>query len=245
MFGFFRYGLPGTVIMVLALYHFFRRRPNTYWLFIIFVLGPLGALIYLATQALPELRDPGAFAFLSRGRRIRELEADVRQNPSAGNYEELGLLYLDERKWAKARACFDRSIAQRTDSPDPYYRRALAALELGDFNPARDDLERVVQSDAAYDIHRAAGLLAWACARTGQGERAEQLFRRTLQTSSLMETRFHFAEFLAEQKRPEEARQLLQAILAQRAGMPGFQRRRERPWLRQSKILLARLRVKR
>ncbi len=114
MFGFFNFGLPGLIVMAAALIHFVRRQPESYWLWVILLLGPIGSLIYLATQALPELRDPGAFKFVGRGRRIRELEYAVSQNPSAGNYEELGQLYLDKGQWAKARACFDRSIAQRT-----------------------------------------------------------------------------------------------------------------------------------
>ena len=35
----------GLVLQVLAIIHFIRRRPDTYWLFIILFLGPVGALI--------------------------------------------------------------------------------------------------------------------------------------------------------------------------------------------------------
>jgi hypothetical protein len=228
------------VLLVAALVHFWRRRPSTYWLFIILFV-PLGALIYLLVEALPELRDPGAFKFVGRARRIRELEYDVAQNPSAGNYEELGQLYLDNGQWQRARSCFDRSIAQRTDSPDPFYRRALAELELQDFSAAIQDLERTVQAESGYDLWRAAGLLAWAYARTGQNELAQSLFNRVLTVSTLTETQYHYAEFLAGQGKTAEARRWLEQILAKRAGMQGFQRRRERPWFRQTKSLLSRL----
>ncbi|MGA2991038.1 MAG: hypothetical protein ABSD88_11245 [Candidatus Korobacteraceae bacterium] len=238
MFGFFNFGLPGLIVMAAALIHFVRRQPDSYWLWIILLLGPLGSLIYLATQALPELRDPGTFKFVGRKSRIRELEFAVSQNPSAGNYEELGQLYLDAGKWAKARACFDRSLAQRKDSPDPFYRRALAELQLGDFAAVVQDLEPVVRTRPDYDIHRAAGLLAWAYARTGKNEQAEALFARLAQLSTLTETQLHYAEFLAAQGRRAEARRWAERILAKRAGMPGFQRRHERPYFRQARALL-------
>jgi len=234
MFGFFSFGLPGLLLMAAALVHFIRRQPETYWLWIILFLGPIGSLIYLAAEALPELRDPGAFKFVGRGRRIRELEFEVSQNPSAGNYEELGQLYLDKGNWGKARACFDRALAQRTDSVDPFYRRAIAELQLGDFSAAAQDLERVVRAEPDYDIHRAAGLLAWACARTGRNEEAEALFSRVVQVSTLTETQYHYAEFLASQGKTAEARQWTERILAKRAGMPGFQRRRDRQWFRKT-----------
>jgi hypothetical protein len=241
MMGFFSFGLPGLLLMAAALSHFVRRQPDSYWLWIIIFLGPLGSLIYLAVEALPELRDPGAFKFIGRARRIRELELAVRQNPSAGNYEELGQLYLDKEQWEKARACFNRSLAQRSDSPDPFYRRALTALQLGDFPAAVQDLERVVRSDSGYDIYRAAGLLAWAYAMTGKPEQAKALFTAALRTSTLTETQYHYAEFLANQGAAAEAREWTERILRKRAGMPGFQRRRERHWFRLAQSLLARL----
>ena len=244
MFGFFNFGLPGLILVAAALIHFVRRRPESYWLWVILLLGPIGSLIYLATQALPELRDPGAFKFVGRRSRIRELEFAVSQNPSAGNYEELGQLYLDKGQWAKARACFDRSIAQRSDSPDPFYRRALAEIQLGDFAAAVPDLERVVRAQAGYDIHRAAGLLAWAYARTGNNQQAEALFARLAQLSTLTETQLHYAELLAAEGKPAEARQWAERILVKRAGMPGFQRRSERPYFRQARSLLRSLRGK-
>jgi hypothetical protein len=239
--GIFSFGLPGLLLVAAAVYHFIRRRPDSYWLWIILILGPLGSLIYLAVEALPELRDPGAFRFVGRGRRIRDLEYAVRQNPSAGNYEELGQLYLDEGHWQQARACFDHALAQRTDSIDPFYRRAIAAMELNDFTAAIPDLEQVVRAQPDYDIYRAVGLLAWLYAQTGRNEPAQALFQRTLQNSTLTETQYHFAEFLAGLGQAGQARQWAERILAKRAGMPGFQRRRERPWFRQARALLARL----
>jgi len=241
MFGFFNLGLPGLILMAAALAHFFSRRPQSYWLFVIIFLGPIGSLVYLAVEALPELRDPGAFKFVGRNRRTRELETAVQENPSAGNYEELGQLYLDRGKWTRARECFDAAIQQRSDSADPFYRRAIAAVELGDFAAALPDLERVVTERADYDIQRAAGLLAWSYARTGADEKAESLFRHTLGASTLTETQFHFAEFLAARGRTAEARDMAGRILQKRASMPGFQRRHERAWFRQARTLRSRL----
>jgi hypothetical protein len=235
---FFAWGLPGLVLMALALVHFFRRQPSFYWLYLIFFLGPLGALIYLAIEGLPELFDPGAFRFVERGRRLREVEANIRQNPSAGNYEELGLLRLDKGDWTGARACFDRALAQRTDSLDPFYRRGLAEYELGDYAAARDDLERVVSAEPGYDFQRAAGLLAYCDWKTGDLDRAQRLFEQVLRTSTLTETQLHYAEFLAETGHRAEARQQALRIRDKRAGMPGFQRRRERKLFRRNSALL-------
>jgi hypothetical protein len=228
----------GGILMIAAIIHFIRKRPDFFWIWVILFLGPLGALIYLAVEALPELTDPGAFRFVARGSRKRELEAAVIDNPSAGNYEELGQIYLDEGKWSKAKEAYDHAISSRTDSIDPFYRRAVAEVELGEFATAVRDLELVITKDPKYDFQRAPGLLAYAYANTGQPERAAQLFEAVTRTSTLTETQFHYAEFLARQGKKAEARTALESILTKRRTMPGFQRRRERPWFRRTKALL-------
>jgi hypothetical protein len=239
MFGFFRFGSIGILLMALAVIHWIRRRPDTYWLWIIIFLGPIGAIIYLAVEALPEMRDPEFFKVFPRRRRIRELAALVHENPSAGNYEELGQLYLDDGKWQKARDAYNKSISARTDSPDPFYRRAIAEIELGDYTAAVPDLERAVAADPKFDFQRAAGLLAFAYARTGQPEKASALFADVTRTSTLTETQYHYAEFLAEQGRKAEAREWLQRIVAKRRSQPGFLKRRERKWYWLTRKLLA------
>ncbi|MGA9643760.1 MAG: tetratricopeptide repeat protein [Terriglobales bacterium] len=232
----------GFLLQGLAIVHFIRRRPDTYWIFIILFLGPLGAIIYLAVEALPDLGLLGqSFKVFPRRRRIGELEVAIRDNPSAGNYEELGDLYMDDGKFAPARAAFDRAIAARADTLDPFYRRGVCALQLGDAVAAVPDLERVVAKEPDYDFQRAAGLLAHAYARTGQKEKADALFRQVTVTSTLSETYLNFAELLASEGRNAEARAWAQKVLDKKPTMPGYLRRRERPWFRQANEFLKRV----
>ena len=242
--GFFSAFLnPWTfLVMALAIIHFIRRRPDTYWIYIILFLGPLGATIYLLVEALPDvglLRQ--SFKVFPRRRRIHELEAAVLDNPSAGNYEELADLYMEDGNFAKARACYDKAISSRTDSLDPFYRRGVCEIELGDFTAALSDLERVFKADAGYDFHRAKGLLAHAYANTGLPAKADQAFQEATKISTLSETYYNYATFLAAQQRNAEAREWAQRILAKKATMPGYLRRRERPWFRKAGALLKRL----
>jgi hypothetical protein len=232
----------GIILQGLAIVHFIRRRPDTYWLFIIIFLGPLGALIYIAIEVVPDmglLRQ--SFKVFPRRRRIRELEAAVLDNPSAGNYEELADLYLEEGKYARARQCYDKAISSRTDSLDPFYRRGMASMYMGDFSAALPDLERVVSKDPKYDFYRGLGLLANVYAHTGQADKAEAYFQDAVKISTLSETYYNYAEFLASQHREGEAREWAQRILAKRPTMPGYLRRRERPWFRRANGLLRRL----
>jgi hypothetical protein len=240
----FFFGGWGFILQAVAIVHFIRRRPDTYWLFIILFLGWIGALVYIVAEVIPDaglLRS--SVQVFPRRRRIRELERAILDNPSAGNYEELGLLYLDDGDFARARACYDKAISSRSDSFDPFYRRGIAEIELGDFAAAVPDLERAVNADPDYDFHRAKGLLAHAYAQTGQIEKAEALFQQTMKISTSSEVYYNYGLFLQAQGRVEEARQFAQKILDKRPTMPSYQRRRERSWFRKAYALLARLRL--
>src|SRR5579862_109663 len=231
----------GIFLQALALIHFVRRRPDTFWLFVILMGGSIGALVYLIVEVVPDaglLR--GSFEVFPRRKRIKQLEGLIVDNPSIGNYEELGDLLLDEGQFARARECFDTVIAKSDsvrgagapgESIDPFYRRALCAIALDDFAAAVADLERVIARDRKYDYHRAAGLCAHALARLGERDRADALFAEVTQVSTLSEVQYDYASFLAETGRTDEAREWAERILRKKATMPDYIRRRERPWM--------------
>jgi hypothetical protein len=240
-FLFFAFSWWAILLRIIAIVHFIRRRPNFFWIWVI-LFHWVGALIYIAVEVIPDaglLRN--SFQVFPRRRRIHELERAIIDNPSAGNFEELGLLYLDDGDFRQARACYDRAISSRTDHPDPFYRRGIAEIELGDFPAAVPDLERAVKSDPEYDFHRAKGLLAWAYAETEQTDKADAMFRDATRLSTLSETYYHYALFLQSQGRNTEARIWAQRILEKKPTMPGYLRRRERPWFRKANGLLAKL----
>ena len=233
----------GWILTGIAIIHFIRRRPDTWWLYVILFLGPIGALIYLVAEAAPDMgvASQSSFRAFPRRKKIKELTELVQHNPSPGNFEELGDHYLDDGKLPLARAAYERSIAARADTPGPFYGRGLCNVLLGDPAAAIPDLEFIVNKEPAYDFHRAAGLLAHAYALTGQNERAEALFREATRLSTSSETYLNFASLLASEGRNAEARQWAQKVLDKKPAMPGYLRRRERPWFRGAAKMLKRL----
>ncbi|HXT69718.1 MAG TPA: tetratricopeptide repeat protein [Vicinamibacterales bacterium] len=233
----------GFILQLLALLHFFRRRPEGYWFFVILFFGALGSLIYFLAEVVPDfglLR--ATFRRRARQRRLKELEIIVEDNAAVGNLEELADLSFDEGQFARARELYDRVLkASRPTSVDPFYRRGLSALALGDPAAAVADLERVVAQEPKYDFYRATGMLASAYAMAGQPDRAEAQFQSATSISTLSETYFNYANFLADQKRTEEARNWAQRILDKKRSMPRFAQRQERPWFQKAKALLKKL----
>lgn len=233
----------GFIVQILAIVHFVRRRPETYWIYIIFFGGFLGASAYILVEVIPDaslLRN--AFQSFGRRTRIQAVETQILDNPSAGNYEELGELYKDQKQHAKAREAFTSAISARSDSVYTFYYRAQCSLALGDLAAAIPDLELVVHKDPKFDYYRASGLLADAYARTGQLEQAGALFGEVVQFSTTPETLYNYASFLKMQNRHPEAREWLERLFAKKRTLPRYMQRIERPWFRKGKDLLKNLR---
>jgi hypothetical protein len=240
MFGLSHLYYPwGFIVQIIAILHFFRRRPEGYWFYIIFFGGFLGAGVYIVAEMLPDLGLlRGVVQGFGRRSRIQKVETQILDNPSAANYEELGELCLDQKEYTKARDAFDKAIAARADSVYTFYYRAKCFLGLSDLAGAIPDLERVVAHDIKFDYYRAAGLLADAYARTGQPDRAAPLFAEVVQISTTPETLYNYANFLRLQNRHAEAREWTEKLLAKKRTLPRYMQRLERPWFRKGKALL-------
>jgi tetratricopeptide (TPR) repeat protein len=228
----------GFVLQGLALWHFVKRRPETYWFYVIIFLGPLGAGVYIVAEVIPDLGLlRGTFRGFGQRSRIQSLEMQVIDNPSAGNFEELAELYFEQKKYAKAREALNRAITARSDSPHAFYLRAKSALAMGDYAAAIPDLEYVVSKDPKFDYYRATGLLGDAYARTGDLDKAALYLGPAAQFSTTPETLYNYANYLKLAGQKEAAREWTEKLIAKKRTLPSYMRRVERPWFRKGKAL--------
>lgn len=157
------------------------RVRDRFWIWIIIIGGVIGAFAYFVVEGMPDWQDlKRSMKGPARRKRIAALRAMVLDNPSAGNYEELGELLMQQKKWAEARDAFDRSIAARADSLHAFYWRGAVAFELGDDEAALRDFQYVVKTDPKHDYSRAQCLLARALARSGRTAEAMSAFERLI-----------------------------------------------------------------
>jgi tetratricopeptide (TPR) repeat protein len=228
----------GLILQGIALWHFVKRRPDGFWLWVIIFGGPLGAGVYVVAEMIPDLGLlRGTFQGFGRKSRIQTLEAQILDNPSAGNLEELAELYFDNKDYSKAREALNRAIAARSDSPHAFYLRAKAALGLGDYAGAIPDLEYVVGKDMNFDYYRATGLLGDACARAGDFQKAAYYFAPAVQYSTTPETLFNYANYLKVAGQKQEAAEWVKKLAAKKKTLPRYMQRVERPWFRKGKAL--------
>lgn len=228
----------GFIVQGIALWHFVKRRPENYWLYIIIFGGVLGAGVYMIVEVVPDLGLlRGAFQGFGKRSRIKALEIQILDNPSAGNLEELAELRFEQGKYREAREALNRAIASRADSPHAFYLRAKSSLEMGEYPVALPDLEYVVAKDPKFDYYRATGLLGDAYARTGDLEKAGMYFAPAAHFSTTPETLCNYANFLKLSGRNEEALEWLQKLAAKKKTLPTYMRRTARPWFKKGKGL--------
>ena len=229
----------GFILQIAALVHFFwRRRASFIWLWVIFIGGFVGAAAYLIVEVLAEadlLRT--ALERRARKGRISSVEAQILDNPSVANLEELGELYWDEKDYGKAREAFNRAVRAGSDSSQTFYRRGLCSLELGDAATAVADLEYAFRTDPKLDFYRGGMFLARAYAATGRNAEAAQVFSSAMQHTSTPEMLCSYAAFLAAQNRKEEAREWLNRLEETKRTAPRFVQRTERAWFNKGKAL--------
>src|SRR3984893_5912030 len=102
----------GFIVQGIALWHFVRRRPENYWLYIIIFGGVLGAGTFLVVEMIPDLGLlRGGFLRFGRRSRIQSLETQILDNPSAGNLEEVAELYFEHKNYGKEGEGLNRAIA--------------------------------------------------------------------------------------------------------------------------------------
>src|SRR6201995_828830 len=228
----------GFILQGIALWHFVKRRPETYWLYVILFLGPLGAAAYVAAEMIPDLGLlKGSFQGFGRRSRIQSLEMQIIDNPSAGNFEELAELYFEQKKYAKAREALDRAITAKSDSLHAFYLRAKSALAMNDYAAAIPDLEYVVAKDPKFDYYRATGLLGDAYARTGDLDKAAIYLGPAAQFSTTPETLYNYANYLKLSGKKYEAREWTAKLIAKKLTLPSYMLRVERPWFHKGKAL--------
>lgn len=243
MFGLSHLFYPwGFIVQIFALVHFFRRRPESYWLWIIFFGGALGAAVYIIAEVIPDaplLR--GSMQGYSRKSRISQVEALIVDNPSIANFEELGELYYDQKDFAHAKEAFDRAIAARADALRTFYLRGRCELELTDYAAAVADLERVVRADPKFDFYHAAAALSRTYAAVGRVDEAAALYAKAIEQSSTPDMLYNYAVFLLSLNRVEDAREVLRQLAEKRKTIPRYMERVERPWFRKGKALIKQL----
>ncbi|MCL4176731.1 MAG: tetratricopeptide repeat protein [Verrucomicrobia bacterium] len=231
--------LVATVFWLWMLVDALRRR-EWVWAALIFFFSYLTALLYFflvyrqAPAATRGFELPGA---VDR-RRIRELQAQIHHLDKPHHYLELGDIYFHQGKLAKAEAAY--RAAHERDGGDPDIRAHLGQCLLRQGRPAEalPLLEGICRDAPQHDYGHSQMALAETLAALGDFDRAIPVWQQVTEHHSYPRARVQLAELHLAKGQPDQARALLREVLDDEPHAPGFQRRRDRVWVRRARRLL-------
>ncbi len=217
------------------------RRQEWIWFIILLVfpgLGTLGYFFYVyrgsVSTATSGFELPGAFD----RRRIKELEAQIHHLDKAHHHSQLGDIYFQQGKLAKAEICYRAAMERDAEDLDTRAHLGQCLLRLNRAAEARPLLEGVVAENPKHDYGHTQMALAETLTALGETDAAITIWQSVMQSHTYPRARVQLAEIYLRRQQPELARPVLQEVVADEAYTLPFQRKRDRVWVRRAKKLL-------
>jgi hypothetical protein len=218
-----------------------RRGDSMLWLLAIFLLQPIGSIVYLVlTLGGLQARSLADRRKTTRGG-LDRARADAARIDSAGAWEELAAAAFDRRRFAEAAEAAGRALAKQPGDLEALFLRGRSLLATGQPREAVESLAQVVAKKP--DHANGDALFAYAQALAGSGDTAgarrelERLAERTSRADFLYE----LARVQLEAGDRVAAKTTLRRIVEEWAFVPKFVRSRVRPWVWRAKWRLFRL----
>lgn len=219
------------------------RRKEWMWAFFIIVGFGFSAMFYYfavyrgSPSTTRGFELPGAHS----RKRIKELEAQIHHLDKAHHHSQLGDVYFQGGKLAKAEACYRAALEREPEDIDTRAHLGQCLLRLKRFAEAKPLLEGVVWQDPKHDYGHSMMALAETLGALGETDRAVALWKQITDHHAYPRARVQYAELLITRKEVAPARAVLKDVIADDPHAPSFQRRRDRVWTRKARSLLRKI----
>ncbi|MDR2844615.1 MAG: tetratricopeptide repeat protein [Puniceicoccales bacterium] len=188
-------------------------------------------LVFMQGSASHGFELPGA----ADRRRIKQLLAQIYNLDKAIFHAQLGDIYFEQGKFAKAESCYRAALQREADDIDVQSHLGQALLRQGNTAEALALLKNVALKDPRHEYGYTLMAYAEALTQSGQLNEARAIWERVIENNTYARARVQLAELLAKESRKNEAITLLDETIADAAHTPAFQRKRERIWVRRAK----------
>lgn len=220
------------------------RREEWVWAVLIFLFSVFSALFYyfLVYRHAPGTSARGFELPGSYDRKqIKQLQAQIHHLDKAHHYSQLGDIYFQQGKLAKAETCYRAALEREPEDVDTRAHLGQCLLRLKRVTEARPLLEGVVALDPSHDYGHTMMALAEAQTALGEKELALATWKRVTENHSYARARVQLAELLAATGSPDLAKAELREVIEEDTYAPAFQRRKDRVWIRRAKRIIHRL----
>ena len=219
------------------------RREEWLWAIIIFIgFGVSAALYYfLVYRAAPSATRGFELPGAHNRKRIKELQAQIYHLDKAHHHSQLGDIYFQQGKLAKAEACYRAALERDAQDLDTRAHFGQCLLRQKHAAEARPLLEGVVQENPRHDYGHTMMALAETLTALGDMDAALKVWLQVTENNSYPRAKVQLAELYLAKGQADLARAEVRDVLADDVHAPAFQRRRDRVWVRRAKGLRRRL----
>ena len=243
------------VILSLALQiacaiHVVRSGRPLYWIWILFIGSYLAVIVYFIVAIVPDLRKDSRSRVAANRvrdtidpeRRRRTIQQRLEVADTVDNRRALAEESLRMGDFSNAVELY-RSILKGMYATDASFLLGLAQSQAGagDFNGARETLDRLFESNPEFRSNDAELLRARVLQSQGDVEAALDCYRALSTSYAGEEARFRYGALLKERGRFSEARDVFGEMLKRAKNAPRYYKKKEKVWLDSAQRELASL----
>jgi len=227
------------IFSVLMCIHAVRTGRELYWLMIIIMLQPVGGLVYLFTQFLPEAMGNSGVRRLGQAARetldptkaYRDAKAASDDSPTVGNRMRLAQAAFELNRYDEAEQLFrEAAHGIHEDDETLLMGRAQSLVELGRHDEALTVLDRLGELGDKGRTPQAALAMARAQHALGRIAEADSAFAWSAERLPGLEAWARYAVFLNDTGRTAEAKEMLADLEKRCARTTSHFRKEARMW---------------
>src|SRR5688572_15447450 len=237
----FEYWRSNPWMLLVALFQLWMfvdaiRRQEWIWAAFIFIGFGIAAFFYYfavyraAPSATRGFELPGAFD----RKRIKQLQAQIHHLDKAHHHSQLGDIYFQQGKLAKAEACYRAALERDAEDIDTRAHLGQCLLRLKRPAEGRPLLEGVIAENPKHDYGYSLMALAETLTALGETDTALKMWKQVTENHSYPRAKVQLAELYLARNQPELARPEIHDVIADDAHAPTFQRKRDRVWVRRA-----------
>jgi hypothetical protein len=231
--------LLSLLMAILLCWHAVKTGRNSMWLWVILMLQPLGGLVYIALNIVPDIFGGTTAQKVARAaretldphREYREAKQAHDETPTVRNQSRLAHAAAHLGHYAEAEALY-AAAAQGVHADDPalLLGRAKALLELNRPADALATLEKLGEDEAHGRTPPAALAMARAYDALGRTDEADRAFQWASERMPGFEALARYAAFMAHSGRQDEARAIVRELDQRMTKLRGQFRKEAQTW---------------
>lgn len=213
-----------------------KRKENFFWIVVILLFGPIGALAYLFAVKMGGVKVKANLNLVPNitpavNEETRKLEETVKLHGKAYHHKELGLKYLYSGDLEKAEHHLSQAVEKDEELLDAQYGLGKALSAQGKHMEAAHILEVLTARDKKYDYGNALLGLAECYRLADMDEKAMETYDELVKSYSFFKAYYEYALLLKKAGRMEEAVKMMENINTNAEALPEYKYKKEKVWI--------------